>query len=83
MASHATAVLGRAIRESGQALERLGMNVLEKPLFKEAFSRHRNVANLFDKCVACCLPPPPSNHPTACPSPGSVPALYTSSCSGR
>ena len=51
MASHATTMLGKALRESGQALERLGLNVLEKPVFKEAFSRHRNVANLFDKCV--------------------------------
>ena len=51
MASHAATVLGRAVRETGQALERLGLSVIEKPLFKEPFSRHRNVANLFDKCV--------------------------------
>jgi hypothetical protein len=61
MASHAATVLGKALRESGQALERLGLNVLEKPVFKEAFSRHRNVANLFDKCVPRPPPPPPSS----------------------
>ena len=51
MAAHAGAVLGRALRESGQALERLGLRAIEKPVFKEAFSRHRNVMNLFEKCV--------------------------------
>ncbi len=47
--AHASAVIGRAIRESGQALERLGLSALEKPIFKEHFSRHRNVSALFDK----------------------------------
>ena len=74
----------RAIRETGQALERLGasfvaslprlphalsrpralpcfcppptpagLRALENPVFKEPFSRHRAVMNLFDKCVLC------------------------------
>jgi len=41
--------LGRAVRETGAALDTLGLRVLEKPVFKEPFSRHRAVSNLFEK----------------------------------
>ncbi|KAJ0408184.1 hypothetical protein ATCC90586_006494 [Pythium insidiosum] len=41
--------LGRCVRETGQALDRLGMRVLGDNAFKERFSRHRQVMNLYDK----------------------------------
>ena len=41
--------LGRALRETGSAIDRIGLRALEKPLFKEPFARHRPVMNLFDK----------------------------------
>lgn len=40
---------GRAVRETGQAIDRIGLIALEKPIFKEPFSRHRAVMNLFEK----------------------------------
>lgn len=45
-ASH---LFGKAMRETGQALDRLGLTVSGNELFKETFSRHRPVMNLFDK----------------------------------
>lgn len=42
--------LGRAVRETGQALDRLGLRVLGDSAFKERFSRHRQIMNLYDKC---------------------------------
>eukprot|EP01033_Poteriospumella_lacustris_P015517 gene15517-11101_t len=45
----ATHVLGRAFRETGQALDRLGLTVAENEIYKETFSRHRPVMNLFDQ----------------------------------
>ncbi|TMW57095.1 hypothetical protein Poli38472_003020 [Pythium oligandrum] len=41
--------LGRAVRETGQALDRLGLRVLGENSFKERFSRHRQIMNLYDK----------------------------------
>eukprot|EP00441_Pelagodinium_beii_P013450 CAMPEP_0197682648 /NCGR_PEP_ID=MMETSP1338-20131121/96791_1 /TAXON_ID=43686 ORGANISM="Pelagodinium beii, Strain RCC1491" /NCGR_SAMPLE_ID=MMETSP1338 /ASSEMBLY_ACC=CAM_ASM_000754 /LENGTH=242 /DNA_ID=CAMNT_0043264135 /DNA_START=61 /DNA_END=785 /DNA_ORIENTATION=+ len=41
--------VGRAFRETGQQLDRVGLRVVDKPIFKEPFSRHRAVFNLFDK----------------------------------
>lgn len=41
--------LGRALRETGQAADRLGLRAIEKPVFKEPFSRHRTVMNLYDQ----------------------------------
>jgi carbonic anhydrase/acetyltransferase-like protein (isoleucine patch superfamily) len=40
---------GRCLRETGQALDRVGLRALEKPLYKEPFSRHRNVMNLYEQ----------------------------------
>ncbi len=42
-------LMGRAFRESGQALDRLGLSVAEKGIFNETFSRHRPVMNLYDQ----------------------------------
>jgi len=41
--------IGNAFRESGQALDRVGLRALNKPIFREPFSRHRPVMNLFDR----------------------------------
>lgn len=41
--------LGRCIRETGQALDRVGMRAGNSEAFKEAFSRHRTVMGIFDK----------------------------------
>ncbi|OWZ00546.1 hypothetical protein PHMEG_00028233 [Phytophthora megakarya] len=41
--------LGRCVRETGQALDRLGLRVLNDNSFKEKFSRHRQVMALYDK----------------------------------
>ncbi|CAE7917869.1 GAMMACA1 [Symbiodinium sp. KB8] len=35
-------------RETGQALDKVGLKVLNKPVFKESFSRHRAVMNLYE-----------------------------------
>jgi carbonic anhydrase/acetyltransferase-like protein (isoleucine patch superfamily) len=43
--------VGRALRETGQAIDRIGLRALEKPIYKEPFSRHRTVMNLYEKCV--------------------------------
>ncbi len=48
-------LLGKAFRETGQALDRLGLTVAENELYKETFSRHRPVMNLFDKVIYSCL----------------------------
>ncbi|RYY88705.1 hypothetical protein EON63_01945 [archaeon] len=42
-------LLGRAFRETGQAMDRLGLAVAEKDLYKDTFARHRSVMNLYDK----------------------------------
>jgi hypothetical protein len=48
-ASH---LLGRALRETGQATDRLGLTISNAESFKETFSRHRQVMNLYDKvCI--------------------------------
>jgi len=44
-----TTGVGRAIRETGQALDRLGMRAQGDHSFKEKFCRHRQVMHLFDK----------------------------------
>ena len=41
-------VFAKAIRETGQALDRLACTVAGKEVFKETFSRHRAVMPLFD-----------------------------------
>lgn len=44
-------LLGKALRETGQAIDRVGLTISGNELFKETFSRHRNVMNLFDKVM--------------------------------
>lgn len=41
--------LGRALRETGNQIDRIGLRAIDKPIFKEPFSRHRSVMNLFQK----------------------------------
>jgi carbonic anhydrase/acetyltransferase-like protein (isoleucine patch superfamily) len=42
-------LLGKAFRETGQAMDRLGLTVAENEIYKETFSRHRPVMNLFEQ----------------------------------
>jgi predicted adenine nucleotide alpha hydrolase (AANH) superfamily ATPase len=42
-------LLGKAFRETGQALDRLGLSVANNEIYKETYSRHRPIMNLFDK----------------------------------
>lgn len=41
-------MLGRAFRETGQALDRLGLTVAERDIFNDTFTRHRPIMNLYD-----------------------------------
>ncbi|OQR84644.1 hypothetical protein ACHHYP_13114 [Achlya hypogyna] len=41
--------LGRCVRETGQAMDRLGLRVLGSNEAREKFSRHRQIMNLYDK----------------------------------
>eukprot|EP00938_MAST-03A_sp_MAST-3A-sp1_P002108 g2108.t1 len=41
--------LGRCLRETGQALDRVGVRAQGKESFKEAFSRHRSVMGVYDR----------------------------------
>lgn len=42
-------LFGRALRETGQAVDRLGLRVLNSELYREPYSRHRPIMTLFDK----------------------------------
>mmetsp|Transcript_7841 Transcript_7841/g.5883 ORF Transcript_7841/g.5883 Transcript_7841/m.5883 type:complete len:232 (-) Transcript_7841:38-733(-) len=42
-------IFGRALRETGQALDRGGLVVMDHDIYKETFSRHRTLVNLMDK----------------------------------
>jgi gamma-carbonic anhydrase len=41
--------VGRAFRETGQALDRAGLRATGDTSFREKFSRHRQIMNLFNK----------------------------------
>lgn len=41
--------MGTALRETGQAMDRLGLVIAENEIYKETFARHRSVMNLYDK----------------------------------
>jgi hypothetical protein len=45
-ASH---LLGKAFRETGQAMDRVGIVTSETDFYKETFSRNRPIMSLFDK----------------------------------
>lgn len=49
MFTRAGHLLGRALRETGQALDRVGLTITGTESFRETFSRHRPVMNLYDK----------------------------------
>ncbi len=42
-------LLGKAFRETGQAMDRLGLTVADNEIFRETYARHRSVLNLYDK----------------------------------
>lgn len=42
-------LFGRALRETGQAIDRLGLRVVNSELYRETYSRHRPIMTLFDK----------------------------------
>ena len=42
-------VFGRMFRETGQALDRVGLRIAEKEIFNETFARHRQQMTIFDK----------------------------------
>lgn len=44
-----TVAVGRGLRETGQALDRMGMRAQDNFLFSEKLCRHRAVMNLFDQ----------------------------------
>ena len=44
-------LFGKALRETGQALDRVGLIVGGNEIFKETFSRHRPVMSVFDKVI--------------------------------
>ncbi len=43
--------LGKALRETGQAVDRLGLMVGNKNSFLENFARNRPIMNLFDTVI--------------------------------
>lgn len=45
----ATVTLGKAFRETGQALQRMGMRAQDNWIFQEKICRHRAIMNLFDQ----------------------------------
>jgi hypothetical protein len=47
--SRAVNLFGRAIRETGQAMDRLGLLISGNLTYKETLSRHRQVMAVFDK----------------------------------
>jgi hypothetical protein len=42
-------VFGKALRETGQALDRVALIFAENEIFLETYSRHRPVMTLYDK----------------------------------
>jgi hypothetical protein len=42
-------LFGKALRETGQAIDRLGLRVVDKELYRDTFSRHRPIMTIYDK----------------------------------
>src|SRR5436305_1275834 len=42
-------LFGTALRETGQKLDRFALEATSSEIYKETFSRHRSVMNLFDR----------------------------------
>ena len=51
MLRKSTHLLGKALRETGQAVDRFGLTVSGVDSFNETFSRHRPLMNLYDKVI--------------------------------
>ena len=49
MLRRVTVAVGRGLRETGQAVERMGMRAQDNWLFQEKLCRHRAVMNLYDQ----------------------------------
>jgi hypothetical protein len=49
MIKRASHLFGNAIRETGQAMDRLGLMITGNDLYKETYSRHRPIMNIYDK----------------------------------
>ena len=49
MIRRATHLLGTAIRETGQMLDRFGLKCMGDDIFNETYSRHRPIMNLYDQ----------------------------------
>jgi hypothetical protein len=44
-------LFGNAIRETGQAFDRFGLIIAGNDRYKDTFSRHRSIMNIFDKVM--------------------------------
>jgi hypothetical protein len=44
-------LFGRAVRETGQGLDRLGLRIQDKEIFFENYSRHRPILNVVEKVL--------------------------------
>ena len=42
-------LFGKALRETGQALDRAGLTIADNEIFRETYSRHRPIMTLYDK----------------------------------
>lgn len=40
---------GKALRETGQAMDRFGLSLVETEIFRETFTRHRTLVNMVEK----------------------------------
>jgi hypothetical protein len=49
MFRRASHLFGIALRETGQALDRLGLRVADNEIYRETWSRHRPIMTLYDK----------------------------------
>ena len=54
LARKAVHYFGRALRETGQALDRVGLRVAENEIFRDTFTRHRPTMVINDKVTLSC-----------------------------
>ena len=86
MAQRVAQVFGKALRETGQALDRLGLTISGNESFRDHLSRHRPLMSLLDKVRRPLLSPlgslaqqtafvltPPSRPPPILPPPTPTP----------
>jgi hypothetical protein len=48
-------LFGKALRETGQALDRAGLRIADNEIFRETYSRHRPIMTLYDKVIFISL----------------------------